>query len=315
MYVLSVNGELKQMAKIFEKLHIGNPNKPDFTEKDLPETRLELFWDALKLNFWKMIMANALYSVCLIPLTIWVFIYVVSLINSITGGLMFFDVFNNSLVANNMQVASVWDHVTPLLVIATPLIMIGGPTKAGMYYVCRNWARGESAQVGADFRHGIKINWKQSLFFEFLTGFVLVCITVAFTFYGDLAKTNGIWYIAQYFALAVGIVYFMMSIYFYPLAVTYEFKIKQVLKNSFIFTIVQFPMTLVITLVPIALILLSLIFGNPLIGIALMYLVGFAFVALVQLSFSNKLFDKYINPKVEGAELRRGMRKKKGAKK
>ena len=297
------------MAKFFEKFHMGNPNKPDFTEKNLPETRLELFWDALKLNFWKMIMANALYSVFLIPLVVFALFYAVALINSTTGGLQFFDVFNNSLVASNLSIISIWDRLTPFLAIATVLLMIGGPAKAGMYYVCRNWARGESAQVGADFRHGMKINWKQSLFYEFLTGFVLVCLTVAISFYGELAALNSAWYFAQYFVIVIGIVYLMMSIYFYPLAVTYEFKIRQVLKNSFIFTVVQFPMTLIMALIPAAIILVSFIFGNPLIGLGIMFLVGFGFVALVHLSFSNKLFDKYINPKVEGAELRRGMRK------
>ena len=39
------------MGKWYNKIFVGNPDKEDFTSKDLPDDRIEQFFDVIKLRF------------------------------------------------------------------------------------------------------------------------------------------------------------------------------------------------------------------------------------------------------------------------
>ena len=63
--------------------------------------------------------------------------------------------------------------------------------------------------------------------------------------------------------------------------------------------------------VPIAILLAGLFVGNMLmvIGVLAYYLLfGFALSRLVYASFANGVFDKYLNPHIEGAPMEMGLR-------
>ena len=66
-----------------------------------------------------------------------------------------------------------------------------------------------------------------------------------------------------------------------------------------------------ITLIPIILLGVGVYIGNGIIVIAvsLYYLlIGFAFSKLVYASFANGVFDRFLNPHIEGADVALGLR-------
>ena len=66
-----------------------------------------------------------------------------------------------------------------------------------------------------------------------------------------------------------------------------------------------------ITLIPIAVLVFGVLAGNgiAILVISLYYLLfGFALSRLVHASFANGVFDKYLNPHIEGAQVGQGLR-------
>ena len=303
------------MGKFMDKLINGDPNKPDLTA--VPETRPQLFWLSLKTNIWKMVGLNGLYSVFLIPLLLFSLYYFMFLMaaGGMGDGLVFADPFTNSLLKNNMQAYTMMDLLPTYFLIATVLLVISGPARAGMYYVVRNWSWGEHSFFTSDFKDAMKKNWKQGVFFEFLTGFVLLCLSTSYIYYTRLSSVQPAWQLAKYFVLAIAVIYFLMTMYMYPLLVTYKLKIWQILKNAFLMAILNLPMTILFSLIPVAVVAISFLLGNPMYGLAVMVIIGFSFTALAQFSYCNKVFDKYLNPQIEGAQVRRGLKPLKNTKK
>ena len=59
--------------------------------------------------------------------------------------------------------------------------------------------------------------------------------------------------------------------------------------------------------VPVAVALLFFPYGA--LGITIIYLViGFALTGFIYASYANSCFDKYLNPRIEGAQVGRGLR-------
>ena len=59
------------MGKWYNKIFVGNPDKEDFTSKDLPGDRIEQFFDVIKLRFLEMVKGNLVYALFSLPLVIW----------------------------------------------------------------------------------------------------------------------------------------------------------------------------------------------------------------------------------------------------
>ena len=109
-----------------------------------------------------------------------------------------------------------------------------------------------------------------------------------------------------------------MQMYIYPQIVTYTLNYGGVLRNSLLLTIGRLPQTVLfrlITLIPAALFGLAA-WLLPYVPVVLMafagyyVLIGFALSRFVTASFTNGIFDKYINVNIEGAEVNRGLYKK-----
>ena len=100
----------------------------------------------------------------------------------------------------------------------------------------------------------------------------------------------------------------------YPMMVGYELRLKDIIKNAFIMSAARFPrmvLARLITLIPIAVLFAGLFVGNGIVVLVIVFyylLFGFAFSRLVYASFANGIFDRYLNPHIEGAEVRAGLR-------
>jgi len=104
-------------------------------------------------------------------------------------------------------------------------------------------------------------------------------------------------------------------LYQYPLMVTYKLRMRDVFRNALFLTIGRLPMTIglkLLSLLPVVIaVLVSFATGYyeiTIMVLALYYvLFGFAFSRFIGASYSNAVFDRFINPNIEGAEVDRGL--------
>ena len=96
--------------------------------------------------------------------------------------------------------------------------------------------------------------------------------------------------------------------------VTYQMRLKDVLRNSFLLAIGRLPMSVGIRLlhcVPALIAFLVALYINPfwaILGLAAYYIiVGFGLSRFVTASYTNGVFDRYINSRIEGAVVDRGL--------
>ncbi len=269
------------MGKWYNKIFVGNPNKEDFSSKDLPKTRFEQFVDVLKLRFGGLVVVNLLFVLFAIPLMLWVMYF----------WFMLTYAEDPATAMGYVNDPNLW---MLFFVVNIPLYMLMGPAQAGLYYCLRNWIWNERATAGEHFWKEFKRSWKRSIalnFFNsalFYAGFwwLVLCDM-------NMDKSPTLFKFISLTIIVVLVLYYMSTIYQYPQLVTYDLKVKQIIKNSFIYLIVQFPRTLLATVCYGGLMVLSVVFGQVLLAVALG--LGISVVCLGNMILSDFLFDKYVN--------------------
>lgn len=269
------------MGKWYNKIFVGNPNKEDFSNKDLPKTRLDQFIDVVKLRFGGLVTVNLLYVLFAIPLIVWIMYF----------WFMFTYVPNPATGETYAVDPGIWMMI---LLGNIPLYTIMGPAQAGMYYCIRNWIWNERATAGEHFWKEFKRSWKRSMALNFFNSALLYAGYWWLLLCSNHMDKYPVLKLASITIIVVLILYYMSSIYQYPQLVTYDLKVKQIIKNSFIYMIVQFPRTLLAVVCYGALLVITVVLGQILLAVALG--LGVAFVCLANMILSDFLFDKYVNP-------------------
>jgi hypothetical protein len=204
------------------------------------------------------------------------------------------------------------------IMIATFVAAVG---LSGGMYVIRNMVWTEGIFVTNDFWRGVKLNYKNALetalFFSavLFLGQMLISFSDFSIAAGAVTKGQIVWLRISQATSYVFITFAaMMSLWMIALGVNYNMGFRVMLKNSFLMTIGTLPQTVffgVLALLPFALLMLG---GTTLIMIAgiIVILFAFAYALLVWLDFAQWVFDKYINPKLQGAKVGRGIYNKDG---
>lgn len=307
-------------GKMMNRYYYGKSGKGDYSPDDLPKNRWQLFWEMLRVRFTGLVRLNLTYMLCWLPA-----IYVIGrglllmynglgAAHNIDGVLMLVNEAGEQLgTLGDLFNSILWQ--TLLLLI--PCIAITGPFTAGISYVTRNWARDEHAFVWSDFKDAVKGNWKYGLLTSIITGLLPAMIYIGITTYSSMAAAQSMfWYVPCALLLVLGFIWFCMIIYIYPMIVTYDLKYKGILRNALLLTIGRLPMTVglrLLTFVPVLIFglfafLLEQYIYFVLLLMAIYYIVmGYALSRFVCASYSNSVFDRYINSKIEGAVVNRGL--------
>lgn len=178
----------------------------------------------------------------------------------------------------------------------------------------RNWARDQHAFLFSDFKDAFKSNWKQALGVSLITAVVPVIAYTAVSYYGGMAGSNALMFLPMIVVLSAVLIYVIMLPLLYPMMVGYELSFKNLLRNAFLMSCARLPHMLLarmITLIPIFILAVGVLTGSgvAILGVSLYYLLfGFALSRLVYASFANSVFDRYLNPHIEGAVVRQGLR-------
>ncbi|MBQ3575316.1 MAG: YesL family protein, partial [Clostridia bacterium] len=255
-----------------------------------------------------MIGLNVLYLLIWIPAIIWTFIHIVQL--------------NLIMSKGDFIIADLFGLLYSYLLVMFPLTAITGPFTAGASYVMRNWARDEHSFVWADFKHGMKQNWKQALAYSVIDGAFPLIAFLCIYFYTGMAGGSMLFYLPMAVIVIVYVLWSLVKMAIPPMIVSYKLKFGQVIKNSILITLTALPKAilakLITLIVPILLALFNLFIPGAAswataIGIALYAILMLSFNRLVIASYANAAFEKYINPMIDGAQMDIGLQSRRNA--
>ena len=293
------------MANFIRNYFYGKPGKRDFTEADLPENRLQLFLQVLDVRKGGMAELNLIYLLIWLPAIAWTFLNWAQLM-----------VANVPTAAGLEQIAFTW------LLILFPLIAITGAFNAGLSHVLHLWARDEHCFTFADFKAGLKENWKQGLLFSALDGLVPLLLFLCVRFYLGLSRQSVAYMLPLAIAAIAALIWFLAAPIVPVLIVSYHSSFGGHLRNAILMTLAQLPRSAAIRLITLALpilTLLSALFFPGAMGwimaiASMLYaVILLSFNRLIWASYANFLGEKYLNPKIPGARTDIGLRPKEGA--
>ena len=325
-------------GKFMNSYYYGKSGKGDFRKEDLPETRKQLFFDMLRTRLSALCRINLLYMIVFLPMMIVLllnFTKMLAMVNNMIliqdnsyaayvekiqengGEIPISEEEYNNLKESGLSTADLVDNTLfRILIWLIPCIAITGPFTSGLSYVTRNWARDEHAFMWADFRDAVKDNWKQGLILSVITSLLPILVYVGWRFYGQMAARNPIMFVPQVLVALVALIWALSITYMHPLAVTYDLKMKDVIRNGLLLGIARLPMSVAIRLlhcVPVLIGCVIIYLWNPMIGMLILFayylLIGFALSRFVTASYTNAVFDRFINPRIEGAKVNQGLRK------
>ncbi len=311
----------QQKKGLIARMLEGKERSEEYARSTLPTNRWQLFFDIFKGNFGKLAKINLLtilFFVPMIAVIIFSFMY-----KEVLGA-------SNPLGANlgvGYPVAPDMEGVTEMFALQTDFTIYGlllitsivaAVGLAGGMYVIRNMVWTEGIFVANDFWRGVKLNFKNAL--QTVLFFMVVLMLAVLT--GDMAefsRVGGTLTKGQNVLLNISIVISYlsiglaacMSLWMIALGVNYKMGFRVLIKNSFLMTIGMLPQTVFfgfLTILPF--LLFTIVGAQSFIFIAAIFIVlifGLSYALLVWLNFAQWAFDKYINPKVSGAKVGRGI--------
>ena len=264
----------------------------DYVSEERPNTRLEQFFDIFKHRFVELIKLSLLQAVFNMPLIVSLVLFHV-LVKNVTS-------MNSLMTIFIIQGSS--------LVVSIPIAFVG---LTGVYYSLKKMSFAEGEYASSSFFIGLKEEWKRGFVIGLLCG-LSTCLAVIgfFFFYFYLSQVNTT---VSGFGIAIlviqAIVAYMVCMYSIGQVAIYSNKLRFVLKNSFIMTLIRFPINLGILIIhPGIFVALAVIMDIT------MYVGTVLLVVLVGVShllwMMNLLgaFDKYINKEYHQEIYRKGLK-------
>ena len=301
-------------GKFMNNYYYGKSGKGDYNPEDLPRTRWQLFWEMLRVRMSALCRLNLIYVMSWIPTMIVLGMLAGYVLTMGAAPVQVEMTEEETLAMLDTQMGQQPSMLNMTLLLLIPCIAITGPWTAGVSYVTRNWARDEHAFIWSDMKDAMKENWKPALVLSTITGAVPFLAYLCWQFYGEMAADNWIMLIPQSFTLMIAVMWMLAITYAYPMLVTYKMSLSTIIKNSLLIAIGRLPMSIGVRLlhcVPVALgVVLTFVIGSlwvPLILFAYYLLFGYALSRFVTASYTNAQFDKFINSRIEGAEVNRGL--------
>ena len=315
----------QQKKGLIARMLEGKERSEEYARSTLPTNRWQLFWDIFKGNFWKLVKVNLLTLLFFVPLLA---VVVLTLLLKESNGITY--PFGANLgvgypAAPGLQGVSesltLRVGMTSYLLISLTSVIAAVGLAGGMY-VIRNMVWTEGIFIANDFWRGVKLNYKNALqtaiFFCMVFAFCQTMINISnVTMASGVVEGGQITWLrisqgASYLFMTLGT---MMALWMIALGVNYKMTFFVMLKNSFLMTIGTLPQTVffgVLAFIPIVLLLVG---GEMLLsfGIIILILFGLSYMLLVWLDFAQWVFDKYINPKLDGAKVGRGIYNRDGS--
>ena len=315
----------QQKKGLIARMLEGKERSDEYARNSLPTSRWQLFFDIFKNNFSKLVKVNLLMLLFFVPMIAVIVVYM--LIGDVNSSLFPFGSnlgIGYPVVPNQMGLSErlllETSYILHIGLFVTSFIAAIG--LAGGMYVIRNMVWTEGIFIANDFWRGVKLNIKNALqtalFFSVILFVVRYMINLANLnlAMGGLEKWQTIWLrISQVTSYVFLVVAIMMSLWMIALGVNYQLSFLKLLRNAFLMSVGTLPQTVFFGVIALLPFFISMLGGTlfTAIGVILILVCGFAYALLVWLDFAQWVFDKYINPKLQGAKVGRGIYNKDGS--
>ncbi len=260
-------------------------------DKDAPVKHgFFIFWEVFFRKFWRFVTVNLIYFIITLPMLFVAYLLAVGYLADYIPNVG--DILTGvGILANILPYIPSFLYM-PLVVLS---IILYGPATMGMTYILRNFARQEHAWMSDFFSRGWA-NFKQGLFFGILDVVAVSLLSYSiFIGYGD---NLGTWlpYIIKGLAVLFLIVYLFMRHYFYVLAVTVELRVRDILKNSWLFVVLGFKRNILAGLVNIITWFVTLIVTPiiPALSVAVLMFLTYSFSGFATVFICYPTVKKYV---------------------
>ncbi len=235
---------------------------PGVEKDEVPKPGYIRFWQLYFRNFNRLLGMSLIYATVMTVLLCALFYIVTCVINpnitatyfealeKATEGVVLAE--GQTIVYNSWFIflyslifeVPVWISI-PLTVIC---IILYGPLTCGLTYCIRNFAREEHVWFSDFFTRAWR-NKKQGLIFG-LADQVLVLSICIYLFGGDaIGLPAGVFAYMRIVAIAIFIGYIVMRWYIYPMIVTFDLRIRGLLKNSWMFVLLGLKQNIIVAVV------------------------------------------------------------------
>ncbi len=266
----------------------------DFSKKELPNNRRELFRDILFNHTFSVVNTSLLTTLFFIPL-IAVFIVFYNMLANASNNSEPFNVLFSLLFYGSL--------------IAIPALILAFLGVSAAYGVAKRLAWGEGLMLLVHFFSALKSELKKTFLMSIiiaLSTFALVVGGVYLsTFYvnAPVATGIGIGILVVQFLLVV-----MSGCYFFAYIHVYQNTFGQALKNCFLIATVRLPISLLFIIISPGIVLALVAVHYIAACIAIFFFVIFSFVGIFLWTLlSHSSFDKFINQEHHPAYVKRGL--------
>lgn len=265
-------------------------------DKNAPEKHGFIkFWEIAWFKKYKLVAVNFLYF---IPNLIAVFFAVLSYFVATS---LFYSLSSSSAISNSQAASEISNKLLFFIVIFFTVIPVFavGPFQAGLTYILRCFTKREPCFVWSEYMGKTRSNMNLSLkacIINCLAGFLIV---LDFAVYLALSSTKSIAYgIFPDWLLMVSLVvlifltslFLIMTMYMYPMIVTFKLTLKQLYKNAMLFAFLKWLPNLGILLLDAVLVFIPLFFINgnwSLYASLILYAtIGIAFIGFINMSYT-----------------------------
>ena len=264
----------------------------DYQNNKRPLTRREQFFDIFKHRFVELLKLSLLQAVFNMPL-------IVSLI-------LFYNLVTRATDINSLMTVFLIQGGS--LIIAIPVSFTG---LSGLYHSLKKIAYAEGEYASTSFFIGLREEWKRGFLIGLGLGVSLAIAVIGFFFfYYYLSNINAtVSGLGIAIVIIQAIVVYIVSMYSIGQISIYSNKLRYVYKNSFIMTLIRFPLNLLILLLhPGIFIAFALIMDITMyVGVVLLIF----FTGISHLLWMMNLlgaFDKYINKEFHQDIYRKGLK-------
>lgn len=258
-------------------------------EKDAPKPiRPIYFFELFFRKFSKMIQLNLLFILTTLPF--WAIVYFLAsyFVTNAAG--------DTATFSNAMNVVS-QVVVNPLSMIVLLLLsMLLGPSTAGATYILMNYANEMPVFLCSDYFEAFKKNFKQA---SILMAFnILAGMSTFITWFIPMVPAyaqNSSTALLTYFRIPSLVVFLVMifaNFYAYTIMVKFYMKLKDIIKNSFIFALGRLPQNLLTLAIIVAVCYFA--FSNFLIGMLVLILLLYAFCGFLTVFSVYPTIEKYM---------------------
>ncbi len=157
-------------------------------------------------------------------------------------------------------------------------VLTSGLAQVGMAYVCRMAARDKHTFVTSDFFDAIKKNWKRALPLGIINTLILLILAADMfvVLFMDIFGSQVFRTIIFVVTMFVYTLFSFAKFYQYTLMITFDFKLKTIFKNSWLFATLGIKHNIIIGLVLSAIYFVAfwLIAMNPNVGVPVVMIIG-----------------------------------------